>query len=455
MTPFIKLRSFFIGRRQHGRFGWAWVLALGGFAILAIWFVYSQLRLQILSNNRPPLLTQSMRLLLVGDPFAFSLQAAQASLSEKIGVSIEIEIAGYQQVRELLLQNAKDTQSQFDVVSFDVVWLTELIANKSLGTIDDGDGALPDTHDFLPQALLQSQHNGRTYGLPVQPHPELLWVRGDLLKKAGLAPPRTTDDLLRVAKRLNKPDSGQYGICWNGQRGQALGQQMAHWYAAFGLPLLDANGRPALNNPNALQVARFAQAMLKVSSPDVLNMAWDQRAQRFARGGCAMTYEWAARTPMAEQDPGSLVAGKVIYLAAPHALHAQAVTPLGIWSLGLPANLGDRRDAARSFLIALSSPESQRLLALSGNAGMPRLSLLNDPYLQQRYPAFNTVAQLSREGQLATWMRPAVPQWAALAELMGEVFHDMLDGALTPEQAVAEAQQRAEKLFVIASKTSP
>lgn len=451
MTPSDTRWPSRLARRLHGRASWVWVFALGGVSLLAIWLVLRTSHLQERPDNTLTPSVQRMRMLLVGDPFAFALQRTAGALSERHGVSIEIEVAGYQQVRELLLQNAKDRQSDYDVVSFDVVWLPELIANKTLDTIDAGDRPLPDADDFLPRALLQSQRDGRTYGLPVQPHPELLWVRGDLLKEAGLAPPRTTADLLRVAQRLHQPASGQYGLCWNGQRGQALGQQMAHWYAAFGLPLLDTNGRPALNNPQALEVARFAKALLSVSAPDVLNMAWDQRAQRFARGGCAMTYEWAARTPLAEQEPGSLVAGKVMYLGAPHAEHARPVTPLGTWSLGLPANLGDRRDAARRFLLALSSPESQRLLAHSGNAGMPRLSLLNDPQFQQRYPAFTTVAQLSRDGQLGDWMRPAVPQWAALADILGEVFHDMLAGALTPEQALAEAQQRAEALFALSS----
>jgi multiple sugar transport system substrate-binding protein len=47
-------------------------------------------------------------------------------------------------------------------------------------------------------------------------------------------------------------------------------------------------------------------------------------------------------------------------------------------------------------------------------------------------------------------MRPAVPQWAELAELMGSVFHDMLSGNLTPEAATALAQTRALQLFASA-----
>ena len=44
-------------------------------------------------------------------------------------------------------------------------------------------------------------------------------------------------------------------------------------------------------------------------------------------------------------------------------------------------------------------------------------------------------------------MRPAVPQWSALADILGTVYHDMLRGELTPEQAAARAQQQADVLF--------
>jgi ABC-type glycerol-3-phosphate transport system substrate-binding protein len=227
---------------------------------------------------------------------------------------------------------------------------------------------------------------------------------------------------------------------------------MAHFYGAFGQPLLDASGKPTLDTPRALAAARFAKSLLAVSPPDILAMAWDQRTRAFAKGTCAMVYEWAARSNFAEQDPGSIVAGKVTYLPAPHAAGESAATPLGAWSLGVPANLGARHDAAEQFLFWLSQPAQQHLLAEMGNGGMPRMSLLHDPQLISTYPAFPVVANLSQDNALSNSMRPSVPQWPALAEMMGSVFHDMLNGQLTPEAATALAQARALQLFASPEK---
>ena len=393
---------------------------------------------------------KTFRMLVVGDPFANALNVAHAELSKRSGARIKIEVAGYSDVRRLILLNAKDAQSAYDVVSFDVVWLGEFAKAKVFSPLQlkRAPGLQPD--DFLSLSMKQSQAGADQLGLPIQPHPELLWLRKDLFAQAGLAAPVTTDDLLKVARKLTRPNSRQYGLCWNGQRGQALGQQMAHFYGAFGQPLLDANGRPALDTARGLAAARFAKSLLAVSPPDVLAMAWDQRTRAFAKGTCAMTYEWAARSYLAEQDAASRVAGKVAYLPAPHAAGEPSATPLGTWSLGVPANLGARHADAEQFLFWLSEPQQQHLLAQNGNGGMPRMALLGDKQLISTYPAFPVVAQLSRANALSDSMRPAVPQWADLAELMGSVFHDMLSGNLTPEAATALAQTRAMQLFASA-----
>jgi multiple sugar transport system substrate-binding protein len=78
------------------------------------------------------------------------------------------------------------------------------------------------------------------------------------------------------------------------------------------------------------------------------------------------------------------------------------------------------------------------------------MPLLSDKQLISTYPAFPVVTQLGQANALSDSMRPAVPRWADLAELMGTVFHDMLSGNLTPEAATAMAQTRALQLFASA-----
>ncbi|MEL6527483.1 MAG: extracellular solute-binding protein, partial [Chloroflexota bacterium] len=215
----------------------------------------------------------------------------------------------------------------------------------------------------------------------------------------------------------------------------------------FGQSVLDENGLPALDTPAGISAAEYAQELMAYSPPDILTMAWDQRILRFSQGNCAMTYGWGARTYLAEDEITSVVSGLVGYTGAPTSADTDAVTPMGVWSLGIPANIGDRDAIAWGFLEWFTSSETQQLLAEFGNGGMPRYSVIQNPDLSARYPAFSTVEQLSEAGELDDWMRPAVPQWSSLADVMGTVFHDMLRGNLTPAEATAQAQADALLLF--------
>ncbi len=389
--------------------------------------------------------TPALRLLLVGDPFALALQKIRPQLEENLGHPIEIDIVGYNDNRRIALLNASDRVSRDDVISFDSVWRGEFAAKRILMPLPGTLGIPRDA--FLPGTLgTVSGGEEVIQGLPIQPHAELLWIRGDLFDQAGLRFPDTPDELLAAARRLHDPARGLYGIVWNAQRGQPLGQTMAHVFASFGQALIDKGGKPDFETERGLRAARFVMSLLEVSPPDILNMAWDQRVGRFASGSVAMTYGWGARAFQVEEDPASYVRGKVRYGPPPHCPDAPPVVPLGCWSLGIPANAG-RPELSLRFLQILYSPEIQTLLSNRGNGAPPLLTQIQDPLLQQRYPVLAAMASPEILEHLSDAMRPSVPEWDGLCEILGTEFHEMLKGRVTPETALHRAQTAAEALF--------
>lgn len=391
---------------------------------------------------------ETIRMLVLGDVFTLALEDATNEMERRTGAEIEIEIVSYDELRELTLLNTSNNASNYDIIAVDIVWIGEYGDKNVLLPLNDLlSDDVTNTADFIEIAFEAGAADDVQLTLPIQPHPELLWYREDLFEEAGLAAPQTTADVLAAAEALHNPEEGLYGICWNGQRGQALGQTMAHFYAAFGQPLLDEDNLPVLDTEAGVAAAEYAQALMTYSPPDILTMAWDQRILRFSQGGCAMTYGWAARTYLVESEPTSQVAGLVGYVGAPYEASSQAVTPMGVWSVGIPANIGEREAIAWEFLQWLTSADTQQLLADFGNGGMPRYSVLENPEFVERYPAFPVVAQLSEADELNDWMRPSVPQWSAMAEILGTVYHDMLRGRMTPAEAAAQAQADAAALF--------
>ena len=165
----------------------AYLIAIGAAALVAA-------AVLVVSNKRPPaapeeagfLQGQTVRMLIVGDPFSIALRAGARELGRRAGGNVEIEVVGYDDVRRLTLLNARDQRSAYDIVSFDSVWAGEYGAAGVLLPLNDWIDASASTlrpDDFLEIAYRQAQYKGQQLGLPIQPHPELLWIRRDLFER--------------------------------------------------------------------------------------------------------------------------------------------------------------------------------------------------------------------------------------------------------------------------------
>jgi len=385
-----------------------------------------------------PLEGKTIRLLYNADPYAFATQKILADLESASGAKIVLDVQPYDAQHQKILLNSQSAESAYDLVAVDIVWMGEFGAANALAPLDDYIAKSDiDLKDFPEAMLLGAQYEGKQLGLPFQPHPEILWYRKDLFEAKGIKPPETTDDLLAAAKAFHDPDNGFYGIGWNGQRGQALGQQMAHFYSAFGQHPFDENMKPTLDTPDALRAANYALELMKYSPPDILNMAWDERARLYAGGKTAMIYEWGARAFMIE-DPEILA--NTGFIPSPHAPDKPALTPMGEWTLCMPSNVTDK-DTAWAFLKWMTECSQLKALAIAGNGGMPRYCIMRDPELMKLYPAFEAVDKMATDGLLQMWMRPQIPEWPVLADTYGTVFHEMLAGSLTAEEAVKKMQE--------------
>lgn len=386
-----------------------------------------------------------VHVLTVADPFANKLDSAINHVEAIVGAPVRLHLRRYARTLEEILLNHRDQTSFYDLVSFDVLWLPRLAREGILLPLRDEQwAALGRTEDeFYPLTLELNRHNGVLYGLPIQPHLELLWYRTDLLSEAGFAEPSSLAELLEQARYFHRPEQRMYGISWNALRGQALGQTVAHLYAAFGSSVLDADLHPQVNSPAGEQVLQFLLQLMQVSPPDILTMAWDQRIDRFSRGQSAFTYGWTGRAGFAENDPLSAVRGKVGYMAPPGFREGFTAVPFGQWSLGIPTNVTENsRSKALGALAAFADEPIYRLLAADGVLGFHRKGLAQEPLSA----SLAAVREILDHGGISLAARPSVDWWPEMAEVLGTVFHDVLLGRLEIADALMSAQRQLERL---------
>ncbi|MCC5841173.1 MAG: extracellular solute-binding protein [Opitutales bacterium] len=397
-----------------------------------------------------------IEILVVGDPFAGVLERHQAALSAWLGDPLRLNVRRYARTHDEILSNAGDASSFFHLVSFDVLWLPQLVRDGILSPLSPADLAKMgrSKEEFFPITWEVNREGGQVYGLPIQPHMELLWYRRDLLDEAGFTPPRNLDELLVQARYFHNRETRLSGVGWNALRGQALGQTVAHTYAAMGEPFIDEDGEVRIDTPTGLAVIEFLRELREVSPADIMSMAWDQRVERFRRGQLAFTYGWAARAFMVERDPLSRVAGQVGYLPAPARGNSQrGVTPFGQWSLGIPANLPEaERERALRTLALFSSERVWEVFVADGLVALQRR-----PPANRAVPPAHSAQAVSEAileaGAIDPRARPTMAAWSEVAELLGVYFHDALLGRMSPQEALRSAQEGAE-VFVLREDSS-
>ena len=390
-----------------------------------------------------------IRLLTMADPFAVVMRDHIDDFNALTGKGLDLELVGYADLRQQLLLNAFETDSAFDLVAIDIAWAKEVAA---AGLTQPLDGLIAergvDISTFLEPALVDAIVEGRTIGLPIQPHAELLFLNNDMLAEQELNLPATTEDVLAAARSLHGSRKGLAGICWNARRGPPLGQTMLHFLAAFGGKPLDGQGQPTLDTPELRAAIRYAQDLVEVSPPGILDMAWDERINAFANERCALAYGWTGRSLLLERSGLDLASGRIGVAPAPHAPGASPVSPLGTWLLAIPSNLPAARiGPAFDALVALTSVDANRLYVQNGVGTLLHTSLIADPEATPLNPGVALMGELERRGELQAWMRPGISAFQGLTEILGNQVHAVLTGVQTIEDAAIASQESFAELL--------
>lgn len=399
-----------------------------------------------------------LRCLFKDDPTFLSLARLKSEVESLMECYLDIQLLGYDQLRQCILENAASELSGFDIVAVDMPWIAQL---SEMGALIPLDQEIRRTRlnvfDFYAAAWEASQYRGKQMGIPFAPTVELFLYRADLFEAAGLAPPQTVTDVVRLAECLHSPSSGLFGISWNAAAGQPLGQTFLQVMGAFGRPLIDMQTRgdsfvlaqdnmpvrPTIQTEAGSATIAYLQELTRYSPPEIAEMDWQARVQAFQTGRTAMSYEWSYHAATFEWDPLSPARERTGYLPHPRGPKGHNVSPMGGWALAIPANVEEtRREGIWQVMSWLSAPEMVKHLILNASPVNLRYSVCSDPEVQAANPVLKTVDVLSRLGQVQSWQRPPIPQITDMMQVIGEEVHKTLFGDVDAATAMKRADER-------------
>lgn len=321
-------------------------------------------------------------------------------------------------------------------------WLTpldEFVANPNLTPADWG------LQDFLPATLAaETGRDGKLYGIPYVVEAMLTGAsRYDLIQQAGLAFPKTTDDLVQVLQAVNKKE-------------RVAGYVTDNHYGWTFIPYLQAFGGnvfrappddlfPTLDTPEAVQAADYFARLIREFGPNGgITYTADQSLQALKQG--RVNVSDASQTYLAQL--GNAESSRTLNTAhfGPMVNGPKGGFPgMATHALGIPAG-SKNKEAAWAFIQwALSKQNTARTLA-AGYGSPTRRSDIDSPVFRSKQ-VINGVdlAQLSidaidQAGKGGYMKYRTVEFYPQVDQQLNKAIALIASGQLSAKEAMAQAQ---------------
>ncbi len=277
---------------------------------------------------------------------AVEQKLADDLFTPKTGIRVVLETNQYDVVEQKMKQVINAKSKRYDLVHYDSQWLGEFVAAAGVERLDTkgylGEKKCPlKFDDFIPgcatvlgkyptnerdifQGKLKGYAKTPVYGLPWASGVAILFYRTDLFKEAKIkAPPRTWDEFLKDALKLNHPPERYGAFTHAGRQGDYITQDFFPILWSMGGDLWDAkkwtvqgivNAKPAVA---ALEFYAGWNLKHKIVPPESANWGNEEVFNALAQDKVAMGGFWATFGAFLEDPAKSKVAGRMGYAPIP------------------------------------------------------------------------------------------------------------------------------------------
>lgn len=309
----------------------------------------------------------------------------------------------------------------------------DFAAYASMGVfldITDKMAAWDATPNYFEGPLKSAVYDGKNYGIPITSNCLALFYNQDMLDKAGVAVPKTWDELTVAAKKLSSSDV--YGFAVGSPKNEEATFQFLPW-------MLSAGGSyDKLDSPGTIKAVTLWTDLIKNGSMSKETINWGQgdAQKQFSAGKVAMfvggpwmvsaiqseapDMNWGVATLPIDQKPASVLGGENIGIVA------KTANP----------------DLAWSFLQAVGDFDNMKDFIGSTGYFPPRADVAQDAIWTE-----DPIKSVFAEQMASAMPRGPHEKWPEVSEAIFTALQESLSGAKTPEQACKDAQAKVDPLL--------
>lgn len=282
---------------------------------------------------------------------------------------------------------------------------------------------------FVEPTLEAVTYDDSVYGLPIAFKMTALFYNKDKIK----TPPKTTGELIAMAKKHTNPDKGQFGLVYE----NANFYYQACWMQGFGGQVFDKRGRPKLDQKPVIDSMKFAQKLAHEAGIMPEEATSMLVTTLFNKGDAAFVINgpWF----MGEIEKG-VNYGVTILPTIDDAGGKPAKPFLTAESIIMSAKSEDKK-AAFEVMKYVTSPESAKTLAKEGRITVARKAAYDDPKI-----ANDPKLKVFRQQLKNTRPMPNTPAMKMVWSPATTAMNKIINGKADPAAAMQEAQAEVEKL---------
>jgi multiple sugar transport system substrate-binding protein len=298
--------------------------------------------------------------------------------------------------------------------------------------------------DFSKSAIGTATVEGKLAGIPIITEQEILYYRKDLLQAAGIAVPKTLDELIAAVKKLHDPAKEQYGFVARGQRSPLVTQVSSYLYSE-GADFTTGD-KATINTPEAVKAFTTYGTLLKdYAPPGVLNMSWPQAFGAFAQGKVAFMTDANSLYKNLTDKEKSKVADQVGFAVFPAGKAGSKPYSITSWGLAMNAKAANK-EAAWEFIKWATSKEVVLKTQEQGNPGA-RASVWDMPDGTKGFPA-ELVPIIKESAKIGVdHDRPTVISVGEARDAVGEIVQKVMTGDANIQEVADKANQALQVIM--------
>ena len=276
--------------------------------------------------------------------------------------------------------------------------------------------------------------NGKIMAVAFMANAQHLVYRADILKKIGMEPPKTYEDLLAAAKKIREmgimtnPVGGAYAAGWN------LAQEFNNMYIGHGGDFFKpGTAEVSVNNAKGVATLNMMKSLSEYMNPDFLTHDSNATNAEYRAGNVALMNMWGSRAAtLVEAEGVSQEVKNGFAIAGPMTVGGGTMPATTLWWDGWTVSKNISDAEAEATFIALKHAIRPSML---NDVTAPQAVWLIDGY----EPTPAAVGVFAAAGAGST-PYPMVPYQGLLHSALGAELADFMQGKESASNALADVE---------------